>query len=95
MSEDDLRKQMEREATEFVERRRLASMATGTRHGGIMPKKYSKIREAENLRATNKAETTIRILESRLPARDPCFNCGVRRDRHADFGCKTWRGESA
>lgn len=27
--------------------------------------------------------------------RSPCFNCGVRRDRHADFGCRKWRGGAA
>ena len=24
--------------------------------------------------------------------REPCFNCGVPRDRHAEHGCKTWKG---
>lgn len=23
--------------------------------------------------------------------RDPCFNCGVRHDVHAELGCKRWR----
>lgn len=24
--------------------------------------------------------------------RDPCFTCGVRKDRHDESGCKRWRG---
>lgn len=23
--------------------------------------------------------------------RTPCFNCEVRADKHAEFGCKSWR----
>ena len=25
-------------------------------------------------------------------SRDPCTFCGVRADKHAEFGCKRWRG---
>ena len=25
--------------------------------------------------------------------RDPCFNCGVRREIHDQYGCKRWTGQ--
>lgn len=31
-------------------------------------------------------------VEARRTLRDPCVKCGVRADRHAEFGCKRWRG---
>ena len=30
-------------------------------------------------------------VEDMIQDRDPCFTCAVRKDKHAEFGCKRWR----
>lgn len=27
-----------------------------------------------------------------IAERDPCFRCAVPKDRHAEHGCKRWKG---
>ena len=31
-------------------------------------------------------------VENRRTSRDPCFRCGTREDKHAEFGCGRRRG---
>lgn len=41
-------------------------------------------------RAQKRAQSMDDV-ENRRVARDTCFNCGVRQDKHREFGCKRWR----
>lgn len=43
--------------------------------------------EAERVLKRRMSESDV---ESRRTLRDPCVRCGVRADRHAQFGCKRW-----
>lgn len=84
-----LRREMQTEAAEFVRRREVARITGGTRLIGSPEIARSRGRPAT-------VEGYARLDAERegckfAPERDPCFNCGVRRDLHDDAGCKRWR----
>lgn len=86
MSKESLTEAMKREADEFVERRRQARMLSNlamTRSGGSTRKEQIEARVAARVAAKDSIEPA--------PMRDPCGFCGVRADRHKEFGCKRWR----
>lgn len=57
--------------------------------------------------SSNKAAVEERITKRRTEAeivaqaaenaikRDPCFRCGIRFDKHDEFGCRRWIGGAA
>lgn len=97
MSLDDLYERMKREAEESSLRRQRASRASN------LPPDLPHQSERLSLRASgaNHAAIEERVeqrrgqrddIEKLIQLRDPCVRCRVRRDLHADLGCKRWRG---
>lgn len=53
---------------------------------------FSKARQEEIERVARKNRDSHGAM-SLIQDRDPCPKCGVRADKHREFGCKRWRAE--
>ncbi|MBP6554640.1 MAG: hypothetical protein KA233_03070 [Novosphingobium sp.] len=51
---------------------------------------FSKARQEEIERVARKNRDSHEAMWL-IQDRDPCFNCGTRKDRHDEFGCGRWR----
>ncbi len=74
--------EMQAEAHEWGRRRGLAQIMSSTAASKIPsrnnPSHYAKALAKDDV-------------EHLVQDRDPCFECGTRKDRHDEFGCKRWR----
>lgn len=51
---------------------------------------FTEARQVEAEQVVNNirdSHDAMRLIQNR----DPCFNCGTRKDRHDEFGCGRWR----
>lgn len=89
MTAPDIFEQMRAEAEELGRRRSHAWIESGRGAHEIEVGRPTN-REMEDARAQARAirkDDPARLIQDR----DPCFECGTRKDRYGEFGCKRWR----
>ena len=90
MSIESIIAEMKAEAEEMGRNRGLARIMSGDAASQISERR-SRIRQEEEARANAKQDSRHEAMKL-IQDRDPCIDCGTRKDLHDEFGCRRWRG---
>lgn len=90
-----IRAEAAQEAQEREDRLKGVMMLSSTFHGGEPATGRKRHHDPQVIeeRVIRLSEGRARLIEDahNAPQREPCVACGVRADRHVEFGCKRWR----
>lgn len=78
------------EALEHERRLQVAEVRTAAPNNSLARARSHGSNFAAEAERVERRRVHTHDVENQRAFRDPCVRCGVRADRHAEFGCKRW-----
>lgn len=87
-----IRSEAAAEALEYEKRLREAEVRTAAPNNSVARARSHGGNFAAEAERVDRRRMRDSDVENQRTLRDPCVRCGVRADKHDEFGCKRWRG---